>query len=380
MMRTFSLTLFRFDATTDYLPYTTKYTLEHDYSQTLKDLLDALKQKDVLVGLSEDGVRVNGTVTGLNVSLVDIVASFGQELFIEPLSTKRAVKDLRIDKEDFLERFDLLAPYVEKADREFFQTLILLHYATPVLKYNGNILGSAFYYFSAKMIQKYPKFEVQIADIASEPTSGVQYHLPLDFKLYNPPEDLESQIDSLKKVVKRHFPNRIKDSIALAQNPATTSLETFLNTDPNGVQEALSSRTLKHSFAGFKGGVYLGNLPSVSSNMEAAIAFSGVEAFMLPSTHDSDGAALFAHDPKLAATMAGAILLEAFDNGCDFLLVDDAAFLTLFDKEQKACAKAVGRTINFPILTADQLAFIALGEIETSGVNTHTCKPQFLPA
>lgn len=378
-MRTFSLTLFRFDATTDYLPYTTKYTLEYDYSASLKDLLDAVKAKDILVGLSEDGVRINGVVSGLDVSLVDVVASFGQELFIEPLSTKRAVKDLRIDKNDFLERFDLLAPFVEKTDREFFQTLILLHYATPALKYNAHILGSAFYYFSAKMIQKYPKFEVEIADIASEPTSGVQYHLPLEFKLFNPPKDLESQIDSLIQIVQKHFPERIKDSIDLVQNPVKSSLDTFLNTTPEGVEVALKARELKHNFTGFKAGIYLGNCPSMSTTMKSAISFSGVEAFILPCTHDSDGAALFAHDSNIAARMAGGILLEAFDNGCDFLLVEDGAALSVFDKQQKACAKAVGRAIKFPILTAEQLAFIALGEIEISGINTHTCKPQFLP-
>lgn len=73
-------------------------------------------------------------------------------------------------------------------------------------------------------------------------------------------------------------------------------------------------------------------------------------------------------------------MLEAYDSGCDFLLVDNHEYLTLFDKEQKACAKAVGRAINLPIITAEQLALIALGEIEKSGILSHTCKANFLPA
>jgi len=303
MMHTFSLTLFRFDATTDYLPYTTKYTLEFDDSASLKDLLKGIKARDVLVGLSEDGVRINGIVCGLDLSLVDLASRFGDDLYIEPLSTKRAVKDLRIDKDDFLERFDLLAPYVEKSDREFFQTLILLHYASVALIYNQNIQGSAFYYFCAKMIEKYPKFEVEIADIASDPCCGVQYHLPLEFELFNPPQDLESKIAALVKIVDKHFPNRIKDTLDLASNPASTSLDTMLNTTPELLKTDLEAKELKYSFDGFKAGIYLGSSNLISPTMEAAIEFSMVEAFTLPSAHKPDGSALFNHDSNIACRM-----------------------------------------------------------------------------
>lgn len=380
MMRTFTLTLFRFDARTDYLPYTTKYTLDFDYGASLKDLLANIKSKDVLVGLSEDGVRVNGVLCSLELSLVDIVSRFGQELYVEPLSTKRAVKDLHIDKDDFLERFDLLAPYVEKVDREFFQTLILLHYASPALRYNPSILGSAFYYFSAKMIEKYPKFEVQIADIASEPSSGVQYHLPLDYELFNVPEDLESQIISLIQIINKHFPDRLKEPMDLAQNPVSSPIDTMLGATAESLKNSLQTKELKHSFEGFKAGVYLGSFDSISTTMDVAIEFSKVRAITLANTHKPDGAALFNHDSNMACLMAGEILLEAFDNGCDFLLVDNPEYLSMFDHQQKACSKAVGRAINLPILTSEQLILIALGEIEGSGVSSHTCKVKFLPA
>ena len=380
MMRTFSLTLFRFDLKTDYLPYVTKYSFDYDDGATFGDLLNELKAKDTLVGIGGEGARVNGFLCGLETPLMDIVSRLGLELYIEPLSTKRAVKDLQINKDDFLERFDLLAPYVQKSDREFFQTLVLLHYATPALKYNSNILGSAFYYFSAKMIQKYPNFEAQIAEIASEPNCGVQYHLPLELKLFNPPEDLEEQIGLLIQAVHKHFPDRIKKSIDLAKNPVQASLESFLNATSEDLSSVLLASELKHDFSNFKAGVYLGSEVSMAQNMEASISFSRVKPQMLASKNEPDGSALFVYDSSLACKMAGEILLEAYDSGCDFLLVDNHEYLTLFDKEQKACAKAVGRAINLPIITAEQLALIALGEIEKSGILSHTCKANFLPA
>ncbi len=379
MMRTFSISLFRFDAAIDYLPYYAKYSLKLDCSASLKDLLNSIKSKDVLVNLSDDGVCVNGYATALDVSLERIYERLGDELLIEPLDKKRATKDLIINKDDFLERFDLLAPYVEHSDRDFFQTLILIHYASYALRFDPEIYGSAFYYFCAKMVKKYPQFEKEIIEIVSDLDAGIGYHLPLEFKLFDPPKDLEPEIEQLKKRVKEYFPDRIKEPLDSAKNPITKPLESFLGCAKDEVSATLKEDLIKHKFDGFKAGIYLGKTPKISSLMQKIIDISALKVYMLKSTHNPDGESLIEYNSKMAYKMAGEILLEALDNGCDFLLVDDPAHLAMFDKKQKAIQKAVGRAIGIPVISVEQLVFIALGEIEASQVLTHEIKPQFLP-
>ncbi|NLC27168.1 MAG: DUF5644 domain-containing protein [Campylobacteraceae bacterium] len=378
-MRTFLLTIFRFDAKTDYLPHYKKQSISIDTKKPLKALLKAAVSSRSLAKLPKFGVKINGLAISLDVPLNQIYEKFGEELTILPLSTKRSVEDLFIDTKDFYERFDLLAPYVKEVDLDYFESLILLHYASPVLSYERDVFGTAFYFFAAKMIEKYPKFEKQIADIASDEKKGVNFHLPLDPYLFNSPKSIEEEIAALRSSIEKYFPKRIDKLLEEKEISFGASLESILNVSFKDIPKALATLSPKHSFGDFKAGIYLGSHESLSDFSKSIVAFTNLNASALFRSRHNDGGAIYPYDSNLACRMSGDILLEALDGGCDFLLLEDKKALAMLDAKQKSCAKAVGRGINLPVLTMEELALIALGEVEASGIKRHTIVPSFLP-
>jgi succinate dehydrogenase / fumarate reductase iron-sulfur subunit len=109
-------------------------------------------------------IKVNGKSTlACKESMNDMVELFGNELVFEPLSKKRAVKDMIIDKADFWEKHDAITPYVvtevdehpesenlvspEDAEKLDEADLCIqcgaCHYACPVVEVNDEFFGPA---------------------------------------------------------------------------------------------------------------------------------------------------------------------------------------------------------------------------------------------
>jgi succinate dehydrogenase / fumarate reductase cytochrome b subunit len=78
--------------------------------------------------------------------------------------------------------------------------------------------------------------------------------------------------------------------------------------------------------------------------------------------------------------MAGAVLLEAFDSGVDFLIVSDIRTFFMLDTCRKEIEKAVGRPIPLYILTLPQVVLMALGVTDKKvlGFDGHKVKPTIL--
>jgi succinate dehydrogenase / fumarate reductase iron-sulfur subunit len=109
----------------------------------------------------------------------DMVELFGNELVIEPLSKKRAVKDMIIDKGDFWQKHDAIHPYLisdveEHPEHEHIVTpeeaetlndadLCIqcgaCHYACPVVEINEDFFGPAAF-------AKAYRFEADVRDEA----------------------------------------------------------------------------------------------------------------------------------------------------------------------------------------------------------------------
>lgn len=89
---------------------------------------------------------------------------------------------------------------------------------------------------------------------------------------------------------------------------------------------------------------------------------------------------IFESNDKIAKKIAAKVLFEAFDNGADFLIVNDIRTFTFFDSFQKKIAKAYGRDVNLPILTLPQTILLSLGVTDTKilGLNKHFIKPSFI--
>ena len=166
--------VFRFNADEDYLPYYENYDMEVTSEEVVLDILNRIKwdhdgsfsyRRSCRHGIcGACAIKVNGRSTlACKESMNDMVALFGNELVIEPLSIKRAVKDMIIDKADFWEKHDAVTPYlvaeidenpesenlVSPEDAEKLDEADLCiqcgacHYACPAVEINEDFFGPA---------------------------------------------------------------------------------------------------------------------------------------------------------------------------------------------------------------------------------------------
>ena len=166
--------VFRFNAEEDYLPYYDDYEMEVTSEEVVLDILNRIKwdhdgsfsyRRSCRHGIcGACAIKVNGKSTlACKESMNDMIDLFGDELVLEPLSKKRAVKDMIIDKADFWEKHDAITPYVvtevdehpesenlvspEDADKLDEADLCIqcgaCHYACPVVEVNDEFFGPA---------------------------------------------------------------------------------------------------------------------------------------------------------------------------------------------------------------------------------------------
>ncbi|WP_457745633.1 succinate dehydrogenase/fumarate reductase iron-sulfur subunit [Sulfurimonas sp.] len=166
--------VFRFNADEDYLPYYEDYSMEVTSEEVVLDILNRIKwdhdgsfsyRRSCRHGIcGACAIKVNGRSTlACKESMDDMVDLFGSDLVIEPLSIKRAVKDMIIDKGDFWEKHDAVKPYLEAeidenpemenlvspADADALDEADLCiqcgacHYACPVVEINEDFFGPA---------------------------------------------------------------------------------------------------------------------------------------------------------------------------------------------------------------------------------------------
>ncbi len=182
--------VFRFNADDDYLPYYEDYTMEVTSEEVVLDILNRIKwdhdgsfsyRRSCRHGIcGACAIKVNGRSTlACKERMNDMIDLFGSELTIEPLSIKRAVKDMIIDKADFWEKHDAVHPYLisdveehpehehlvspEEAEQLLEADLCIqcgaCHYACPVVELNDDFFGPAAF-------AKAYRFEADVRDEA----------------------------------------------------------------------------------------------------------------------------------------------------------------------------------------------------------------------
>ena len=205
-----TLSVFRFDARTDYLAYQKKIVLSVDEEASVADVLQTIKDDEKDFGFPTDAnaaIKINGAFLFTKTKIKKIIKDFGKELTLEPISARRAVKDLLINDEDFQTRFDLLDAYVDAADKKRYKKLIREYYASDILKYNDDYFGDALFAFAFEMIEKHPQRQRNILEIINDPDNGIWQHINITNKLYPFDNSLEEKIDSLKNKIIKELPS-----------------------------------------------------------------------------------------------------------------------------------------------------------------------------
>ncbi len=166
--------VFRFNADEDYLPYYEDYSMDVTSEEVVLDILNRIKwdhdgsfsyRRSCRHGIcGACAIKVNGRSTlACKESMTTMLEYFGNELTIEPLSIKRAIKDMVIDKSDFWEKHEAVTPYlvadidenptsenlVSPKDADELDEADLCiqcgacHYACPAIEHNEDFFGPA---------------------------------------------------------------------------------------------------------------------------------------------------------------------------------------------------------------------------------------------
>ncbi len=249
-----TLKTFRFNTETDYLPYYKHYEMEVGKDELILDLLNRIKwehdgsfsyRRSCRHGIcGACAIKVNGRATlACKQNALELVELFGDELVIEPSSTKRAIKDMIIDKSDFWKKHAAIKPYVvtdvdprpeseSKQSIEEFNNFLdsdlciqcgACHYSCPALEVNPDFLGPA-------ALNAAYRFTVDTRDeagderlkITAEQGTGVWDCV----KCYECAEACPKEIDPIGKIGKLHNLQFVRG--VAKSNVATRHAEGFL--------------------------------------------------------------------------------------------------------------------------------------------------------
>ncbi len=242
-----TLKVFRFNAETDYLPHYDTIEMEVDPKEVVLDLLNRIKwehdgsftyRRSCRHGICGScAIKVNGRSTlACKERVVDMVDTFGTELILEPVSKKRAVKDMVVDKGDFWQKYDKVIPWLvaeidehpkmeniippreaEKLeDADYCIQCGCCYYACPVVEVNEEYLGPAAfekaYRFTADVRDHAKKDRLEIVDQLGQ---GVWDCV----KCFECAEACPKHIDPIGKITKLH--NQIFEEGVAKSNVAT---------------------------------------------------------------------------------------------------------------------------------------------------------------
>ena len=224
--------VFRFNADEDYLPYYKEYKMEVTSEEVVLDILNRIKwdhdgsfsyRRSCRHGIcGACAIKVNGRSTlACKQSMNDMVELFGNELVLEPLSIKRAIKDMIIDKKDFWDKHAQVQPYIisdidetpesehlvspEDAENLLDADLCIqcgaCHYACPALEINEDFIGPAA--FAAAF-----RFEADVRDeagtsrlsVVNEEHQGVWDCV----KCFECQEACPKEVNPIEKITKLH--------------------------------------------------------------------------------------------------------------------------------------------------------------------------------
>lgn len=115
--------VWRFNKETDYLPYYDTIEMVVNKDEVVLDIMNRIKwehdgsfsyRRSCRHGICGScAVKVNQKPTlACKDNVFELVELFGTTLTLEPLSTKRAYKDMVVDKSDFWSKYDTVKPYL----------------------------------------------------------------------------------------------------------------------------------------------------------------------------------------------------------------------------------------------------------------------------
>lgn len=342
------ISLFKFDKNSDYLPFYTKHFFKVTNEITLLDILNTINN-EIPFGYENDenfDLVINGTYLKASIKIEDIVKSFGKDLTIEPISIRRACNDLIINDDDFNKKLMILDEFISQEDKSNYSQLKQYYYASNTLNHKSEYIGDSVLLLAADLIQTNKEDENKILNILKEQEIGASYHTSLENRIFNFDSTIEEKIVSIQK----------KLGLLNKEEEKNFRIKNTLIIDFGNFQDETE---IKHDFKDFNIAYYPSNeevkVNSLLENLDANIL--NLETLKLDLAKNT-----FNKNQEITYCIATTILLDAFDNNADFLLVDNDDDFYIFDYNRKALEKCSGREVILPVIHINELQKLASGE------------------
>lgn len=324
---------FFFNATTDYLPYYKNFNISIDKGARLLDVLDRIKAKNPDFSFPNTNVilKVNNMITTANLTVEYVVNTLGTELQIDPALTYRSNNGLILNDDDFMEVFELLAPYTTPEDKAYYQSLYPVHYASETTNYNRQFIGDAILLLAHKMISDGNENKEAILTAISDEFNGIRC-CEYENNVLNS-DDYTSSITALKEMID------LKDT--------ATRCDKFTFGKKN---HEVDTETLKNSNVA----LYVGAKKNVQE-IEALILNNSASYVKFDKATKLAGQTLMETHFELAHQKAGVMLLNALDSGATVLVCIKAEDVKIFQTAIKSCEKSMGRDIELKIISTKKL-------------------------
>ena len=324
---------FFFNATTDYLPYYKNFDIAINKGASLLDVLNRVKSKNPDFSFPNKNIilKVNNKVTRAETLVSDIVDVLGSEIQIDPALTYRSNNGLILNDDDFMKSFELLVPYASDADKEYYESLYPMHYASESTNYNRQYIGDAILVVAAKMISDGSEYKEEILTAISDEFNGIRC-CEYENNVFNG-DDYTEVITQLKK--------------ALPLKDTATCFEKFSfgKSNHDVDYETLANATVA---------LYIGKETDQLEAVRTLIKENSVSYVTFNKSTKLAGQTLMDTHFEIAHKKAGAMLLDALDSGAD-ILVCTKRDVSIFQKALGSCERIMGRDIKLKIISVHTL-------------------------
>ncbi len=198
MSHKLTIKAFFFNAKTDYLPYYKNFTITMDAEATAKEFWAQIQEQNENFSYPKQLLvfRINDLVLDAKETVGAIVERLGTELQIDPVNSYRSNDGLKINDVDFMQSFELVAPYASEDDLKEYKKMYALHYASESANFDREYIGDAILVLAHKMIGQNPENEEAILEAITSVHSGLM-DCEYENNLFNA-EDHTETINALK--------------------------------------------------------------------------------------------------------------------------------------------------------------------------------------
>ncbi|MEA1954805.1 MAG: hypothetical protein U9O24_10490 [Campylobacterota bacterium] len=327
---------FFFNAKTDYLPYYKNFSIELTDEMNVQELLALIKgfNEDFTYPSENLFLKINNTIVDAEQNISEVVVHVGTSLKIDPINAFRSNNGLVINDSDFMQTYELLAPFATEEDLAYYQTLYSVHYASETEKFDHTYIGDAILLLAHKMITNGSEHKEEILHAITSGHSSL-FDCEYENNFFHV-QDHTVAITELKEMVKpssddSSFLDKITARFTKKEQPKERS---------------------SVSIEGKKIAYYVGNVTDNAQEIKRKIAQVDAEYIEFSRANKLSGLTLLSDNKKLALTKAGTTLLDALDSGAQILVVEDTEAYTMFKEHFHAIEVTVGRDIDMELITA----------------------------